>query len=233
MKQINKIGALAMALGLAGAAQAAVDPGELTVGGQVKTPACVVTLSGNGVFAYGLMSSSLLPVTGHLALEKKTQTLSVDCGAGTTYLSFWPTDNRDGTASGLDSHGHVDGAYGLGRMEGRPDSKVGYYTLLVTNAKVDGRSVLPAAYSVTRRDVYGIDPQVLRHKAGYYNELAMSWGSTAGYADLSKLVSGSHFEMDIEVRPYLASGSVVGGGEPVTEKVDMDGSTTLTFKFGL
>lgn len=233
MRTLKKTISLAMTVGLAGAAQAAVDPGELTVGGQVKTPVCVVTMDDGGVFDYGVMSSSQLPATGHLPLEARTKTVSVDCGTGTTYLSFWPTDNRDGTASGRDEEGRIDGAYGLGRMRGRPASMIGYYTVIAGNAKVDGRNVLAGTYSVSGRRIYSASRRRLRHKVGTYDYIAMTWGSVTGWSDISRMVSGSRFEIDLEVTPYLASYSVVGGGAPITEQVVMDGSTTLTFKFGL
>lgn len=207
-------------------AHAAVDPADLAVAGTVRTPACTLSATAAGVYQYGDMSQSLLPVTGHVALAPQTQTWTVDCGAARTFLMYSISDNRASSASVVG-----ESNFGLGSMPGVDDSKIGYYTVGMSNAKVDGvaKSVLYVDGSGTRADA---SPIVIYFKSrrGY------SWHTATGaggpWADF-RSQAGSRFDVDLQVSPQLASRSVVGGGHPIVDKVDMDGSATVTFSFGL
>lgn len=227
--------ALALAAGLTGVAQAAVDRGELSVSGTIRPPSCVVTIADNGIFDYGLMSQSMLPVTGHLALPEKTQRLRVACDAQ-TYMLYSISDKRAGSAS-LDSTVN----FGLGSVPGTAGSKIGYYSIDLSNAEVDG-----VARPVTKIGSAGAVPA----PTTAYDKSAMgfTWAALNSYLQLCYTANGSSypcwitrydrltgstFDVDLTVKPFLANKTVVGGGSPVTEMVNMDGMATITFAFGI
>ncbi|GEM_PF-1066104 len=233
MKTIKNISVLALALGLAGAAQAAVSPADLTVNGKVKTPVCVVTADNTGIYQYGMMSLDILPTSGHHELPRKKQNLTVDCGAATTYVSYRITDGRDGTASGNGSGS--ERVFGLGQMPGRGTSKIGYYEIWASNAQVDGNPSYHGVYNPSRQQIYGDSINSVRPRVGNgHDEVVNSWTKYTGWASgSSAMQAGSRFSIDLEVRPFLASKTVVGGGQAVTEQVNMDGLAPVTFAFGL
>lgn len=216
---------LALPVGGMQAAQAAVGSADIAVSATVRTPVCTLSASGAGVYHYDLLSQSILPSTGHVPLTPQDQTWTVDCGGGRTHLMYAITDNRAASASTA-----AVTNFGLGAMEGVADSRIGYYTLTLTNAKVDGvaKSVLYVSADGTYADA---TPVVY-----YQSRRGYSWhtgtGSGGAWADL-RSQAGSRFEVDVRVSPFLASRSVVGGGKPITENIDLDGSATVTFSFGL
>lgn len=211
---------------LAASAHAEIRPADLDVQGNIRTPTCTVAPSEGGIYDYGMLSTSLIPATGHAALQPKTQTWVADCGGNPTHLTFWVNDNRTGTNS---AEGSLKTHLGLGRVPGREDSKIGYFTVRLHNAKVDGvdKSVLRFVPGQTR---YWREPSWVleyNHRVGWASDAGSGEGSNFNNA----IQLGSHFEVDVEVRPYLANTSVMGGG--LTEAVPLDGSLTLTYAFGL
>jgi len=228
MKTINSISALALLSCAIGSAHAAAPSSELSVSGAIRTPACVISATDDGIYDYGLMSSSILPESGHIPLAEKTATVDVTCSAP-TYIAFKPIDQRSGTESAV-----ADGNMGLGSMTGRGGSQIGYYTVMMKNAKVDGVSRTIAAYD------HGDE------KVGQYLQTQIRPGTWAGTYSWSKrttdtgyeyardvLQEGQVFSMDFAVQPYLASRDKVGGGAPITEAVALDGSLLLVYSFGL
>ena len=228
MKHCKKI-LLSLGLVAATAAHADISPKDLDVKGTIRTPVCTVTQSGGGMYEYGRMSLSIIPQSGHLELEPQTQKWDVDCGEGQTYVSFKPTDLKSGTAS-LAGGTNM----GLDRFADRPGSKIGYYTVTMSNAVVDGveKSVLvnDTDNTVLHRGSWNID---VTHRSGVYswgtrNTESLSWIPANGNVQL-----GSHFEMDMTVKPRLASKSVIAGGGDITEAVEMNGAMLFVYSFGI
>lgn len=211
---------------MAMAAHADINSKSLEVKGTIRTPTCQVNLPDGGVYDYGTMSLSVLPTptSEHLALEKKTKTWAVDCGSAQTYLSVSFADLRSGSLSVTGDNRF----FGLGSVDGIENSKIGYYMLTLSNAKVDGnpRSIGilmgNAAYATAATETMSI----YRAYTWWTSTATGGWTAVAG-------AIGSHFEMDIAVSPFLASKSVVGGGSPVVSQVNMDGLVAVTYAFGL
>ena len=224
----NKILLSLALMAAAMAAHADIGPKDLEVKGTIRTPVCSVVQSGGGVYNYETMSLAILPQSGHVKLAEKTQRWGVNCGEGKTFVSFQVQDNRSGTASSATAD-----AMGLGGMEGRPNSKIGYYTINLSNPQVDGEdktiAVPHADGTMLQKRSYDVTPGWY---TGYY-----SWGSSATDTSWvwinSFLQAGSNFEMDVTVKPFLASKAVVGDGEGIGGKVELDGLAVFVYSFGL
>lgn len=203
-----------------------IDSAELSVNGAVRLPACALLASGSGHYDYGARPQSVLPATGHVPLPSQDQTWTVDCGGARTYLMYSVSDNRAASASEVGvTH------FGLGSMPGVDTSRIGYYTITMANAKVDG---LPR--SVLYVDANGTTADAAAGVLYYKTRRGYSWHTSVGtggpWADF-RSQAGSRFEVDMRVSPFLASRSVVGGGHPIVDTVNLDGSATVTFSFGL
>lgn len=201
-----------------GAAQAAVPAQDLEVTGTLKTPTCTVTADGNGEYAYGKIDRSVIPTTGHLVLSTQTQTWTVNCGTGRTYLGYRVIDNQNGSESVVAS-----GNFGLGRVTGYPASKLGYFTVALSNATVDGtaRNILRAAPGAA----YGSATA----SSTLDKTLSHSWSSTANTGSVP--LAGSVFTVDMAVTGNMANESLRGA--PVSEGTPIAGNLTLNYSFGL
>lgn len=219
---------LPMALFMAaqGADAATIDPAELQVGGVVRVPSCSIVASAGGNYDFGLRSQAVLPVTGHLALQPQTQTWTVDCGAARTFLMYSITDNRESSSSVVDQ-----AHFGLGSVPGRDRSRIGYYVLNMSNARVDGSPKTVLLLQSGLGTLPFANPNYFKWRPGYSWHTSTASGGPWNAASPSQ--AGSRFEVDIRVSPYLASRDVVGGGQPITDAVKLDGSATITFSFGL
>ncbi|MET0131592.1 MAG: hypothetical protein ABW207_13090 [Stenotrophomonas chelatiphaga] len=228
LKQIIATAALAFSA----ATHAASPAKDLEVQGTLRTPRCLVSADKDGIYDYGAMSLSSLPASGHVPLPPSKQVWTVTCSGAPTYVTYRINDAREGTASGAGTGS--ERVFGLGRMAERDASRIGFYEIWASNAKVAGATRLHGAYSPSRQNIYGAATNVVRPRTGNgYDEVVMTWSSQSGWAPLSAMQAGNQFSIDLEVRPFLASQSVVGAGGPVTEMVHLDGLATITFAFGL
>lgn len=211
---------LAAALSLllvAGGASAAIDPHDLEVNGTIKTPACTVTASGNGEYDYGTINQALIPLTGHLQLSTQTQTWTVDCGSATTYLGFRIIDNQASSESAA-----ANTNFGLGKVLGHADSKIGYFTVALSNARVDGTArnilrALPGAANGTAAPTAALD-----------KTLSHTWasGTTAAVP-----LAGKLFLVDMAVTGNLANATLRNA--PISEGTPINGNLTINYSFGL
>lgn len=205
-------------LGSSSAASAAIAPQDLEVRGTLRTPSCTVMPENNGVYDYGKINKSNIPLTGHLALSRLTQQWVVDCGTGVTFLSFQVVDNVAASASIS-----ANDKFGLGEVPGHAGSKIGHYTVTLGDAFVDNTvaSVLQAA------------PGALSGTAAATRPLdktqSHSWATTAGTGKTP--AQGSRFSMGLTVQGHIASAGLMLA--PVTDGVPLDGSMTLSYSFGL
>jgi len=211
--------ALALALvGSSAGASAAIAPHDLEVTGTIRTPQCTVTPENSGIYDYGRINKANIPTTDHLKLSKLTQQWVVDCGAGTTYLGFQVVDNREASASmtGNDK-------FGLGEVPTVAGSKIGYYTVTLKDAFIDGRSafVLKAAP--------GAVSGTAAHSVSLDKTQSHSWATTAGNSRAP--AAGSVFSMGLQVEGNIANATTMGA--PVTDGIPLDGSMTLSYSFGL
>ncbi|CAI0994442.1 Protein of uncharacterised function (DUF1120) [Serratia entomophila] len=181
----------------------AAPSAELKVSGKIKHSGCAVIASNNGVYDYG-------SVPGNAADEQRLPTLKqawqVRCESE-AYLAIIPTDNRAASRSAQDPR-----RFGLSNTaDGRP---VGYFLLGLTHATVNGA---PAA--LRSRAAASAQPG---------SDVALISGERSDWllADATR-AAGRTYTMEISVTPVLAANI------PVTDKVELDGSVTLNFVFGL
>lgn len=197
-------------------AHAEIDPHDLAVEGTIRTPACTVVPENGGVFDFGSLSNSLVPVSGHFAgIEPITQQWSVDCGEARTTLIYTVTDNR---ADSVSMPGVMN--FSLGDIAGRAGSKIGYFTVWLSDAMMDGANA-----NIVR---HWMDDET-GGTSYLASELRMdrrfSWRDTAGS------YIGSKFDIAMQVKPYLANATLMGG--PLVDAVPLGGSLTISYVFGL
>jgi len=190
-------------------------PGELTVSGTLTAPACQVIQSDNGDYDYGRIDSNLIPVSGSYTHSSMVKMWSVQCDAD-THLSFKAIDNAASTSAGTGiTH------FGLGSNPSVEDSKLGYYTVLMRNAKVDGADT--NLYAINGTPIAG-SAAVYVHGDGVYS---MGWAKVGAVGEPH---IGRSFVVDMEVTPVFAHRGLVG---PIADDVPLAGSLSLTFQFGI
>ncbi|HFR4114305.1 TPA: fimbrial assembly protein [Yersinia enterocolitica] len=202
-----------LALGIA-AAHAAPPTTELKVKGKIGVPTCNINAPDSGVYDTGNISSTQIKSgTATTELPKITKNWTVSCDSE-TFLTVNSTDNRKNSSS-------VDGVgtYGLGMINST--GKIGYFTVRMSNAKIDGS---PSRLFYTKSNTFTASDEVwlYRGDGGYIQ----GWAS----AD-NVLKSGKIFSADLAVTPILAGTETMNG--PVTEDTKVDGSLTMNFAFGI
>ncbi|ERK08933.1 Beta-fimbriae putative major subunit [Serratia fonticola AU-P3(3)] len=138
--------------------------------------------------------------------------IRVECDAP-TFLNFSAIDNREGTASTVEST-----HFGLGNVNG--NGKLGYYKMRLLGASVDdaGASVYSAikgSTSLSSASVVFVDK-----------------GKVTGWANSENAqASGKIFQAVLAVGPVLGSSKEMAG--PITDTTKLDGSATLNFNYAL
>ncbi|MBH1922350.1 DUF1120 domain-containing protein [Serratia surfactantfaciens] len=181
----------------------AAPSAELKVSGKIKHSGCTVIAGNDGVYDYGAVRGGTQGEVQKLPTVK--QTWQVRC-EGDAYLALIPTDNRAAGRSEQDLR-----RFGLGNApNGQP---VGYFLLGLSHSVVDGASA-----ALRSRNAAGLPS----------NEVALVSGERTDWlmADTTR-AAGRTYTMDISVAPVLAANI------PAADKVELDGSVTLNFIFGL
>jgi type 1 fimbria pilin len=192
------------------AAYAVTPTTNLAVKGTVAIPGCTVNLANNGTFNLGQVSATVANGSSNsTTLPAVTQTLTATCDAQ-TYLSFSVIDNRAGTASPATATN-----FGLGNVNGT--GKIGSYTVTLTNPRVDG---LQASTYATNGTTFTA-----------VNSVLLAVGSRNGWASGNTQKAGRVFSVDLTALPSLAGITAMKG--PVSDAIDLSGSLTLNFAYGL
>ena len=179
----------------------AAPTSDLTVSGTVVAPSCTVSATESGIYDFGAISPALIGKV-EKALTPINQTYTIHCDA-ITYLTFKTIDNRSDSVT-VPS----DAKFGLGKNGER--GNVGYYTGKVKNAMVDGAASKLMQSASTSFYAYDVV------------DLTNSTTLVTGWAEAnSKLKSGTDFQADVEITPYLSKSSDFGG---VVSNVDLNGS---------
>lgn len=185
---------------------------ELKVKGQMAVPSCKVAIANDGVFELGKLSNGLINSTSPTALAKSQKQLAVSCEAE-TFLNFTVVDNREGTASATDST-----HFGLGNVNGA--GKLGYYKVNVLTATVNAT---PSALFSVKKGTTAFST---------VSSTYIDKNNVTGWAKSTSIQnSGKLFSALLEVEPYLASSKDMNG--PITDNVKLDGSSTLSFAYGI
>ncbi|CNJ98051.1 beta-fimbriae major subunit [Yersinia frederiksenii] len=210
---IYKLTALASLI-LSVAAQAATPTTELKVKGTIGIPTCTVNAPDGGIYNVGEISSTNVKagiVTTVLDPMSKTWTITCD---GSTYLSLTSYDNRKASISDVTSLHN----FGLGFVNGT--GKIGFYKTTMSNGKVDGVSSL----------LYFIDASNVLQGGHTLETLRDSY--RFGWSENTTTVkAGKVFSVDLTVTPTLAGSTTMGGA--ITENINIDGSATISFSFGI
>jgi type 1 fimbria pilin len=209
--RILKLAAVSAIVMGATAAHADAPSANLTVKGTITAPSCTVSMPAGGALDYGNISSALVkPGTETSTLIPLGATVTVTCDAQTN-LTFSAIDNRAGTASAVGATN-----FGLGNVNGT--GKIGYYTLSLSSATVDGTPSSVFTTAGTTFTASSSAPVTLGNKQG--------WAASD-----SSLMVGKVFAAQLAATATLAGSAEMGG--PVSDTISLDGSTTLNFAFGL
>jgi hypothetical protein len=207
-KQLTNIIVLSSLIFGINTANADTPTAELRVIGTLAAPGC--TVIADSVYDFGRVSASVVQSgTTTSPLTAITKTWVVNCDAD-THLSFSPVDNRAASVA-VAGPNH----FGMGNVNGT--GKIGHYTARIHNATVDG-----VASGIFHS--LGGGPGIatdLRTDASY------GWWSTS----TSSQSIGKLFTTDITVSPILAGADTMGG--PINDDVNLDGSMTIGFTFGI
>ncbi|CNI37477.1 beta-fimbriae major subunit [Yersinia massiliensis] len=202
-----------LVLGMA-PAHAAPPTAELKVKGKLSVPTCTVISPDAGVYDLGKISASQVKSgTAVTALTPMTKSWVATCDAE-TYLNLTPTDNRRDSRSDASSALY----FGLGNINNT--GKIGFYTVEMKNAKVDGLSSLVFYKNGSAGAFTTVS------SANFQQGYMFGWAETTTTQKAGKL-----FTADMVVSPTLAGTTTMGG--PVTENANIDGSITMQFAFGI
>lgn len=197
-------------------ASLAAPSAEIKVTGELVAPTCQVTLNNNGVYDYGNISHTLVDTNKPVSLGAKSggeTDLHVNCSSPTA-LTFKVIDNRLGTAS-------VAGNQNLGLGNVNNTGKLGYYQVKALLGRVDG--ILSPLFMTSGNTIpEGNGTVLLEH------------GKRLGWRDPSnshEQAIGKDFTAMLIVEAFLAKRGDLNG--PLGEGVNLDGSATLEFGFGL
>ncbi|AOF16945.1 fimbrial assembly protein [Yersinia enterocolitica] len=196
-------------------AHAAPPTAELKVKGKIGVPTCNINAPDSGVYDIGNISSTKIQSgTARTTLPEITKNWVISCDS-VTFLTVKSIDNRLGSSSATSGSGH----YGLGMINGT--GKIGYYTVLMSNAQVDGS---PSSLFYTTEPTF-----IVRSETALYNG---EKGYRQGWASADNILkAGKVFSADFTVKPFLAGTDTMNG--PVTEETKVDGSLTMNFAFGI
>ncbi|CBY26686.1 DUF1120 domain-containing protein [Yersinia enterocolitica] len=195
-------------------AHAVAPTAELKVKGKIGLPTCTINAPDGGIYNIGEISASQVKSgTAVTVLSSITKNWTVTCDS-LTYLSLTAIDNRKASVS--DSTGIHN--FGLGFVNGT--GKLGFYKTTMSNATVDGVSSL--LYFIDANNVLqgGHTLETLT------NNFRFGWSENATTAKAGKV-----FSADFTVIPTLAGSTTMGGA--ITENINIDGSTTMNFSFGI
>ncbi|WP_176091189.1 DUF1120 domain-containing protein [Burkholderia ambifaria] len=193
------------------AAHAEAPTAELRVTGKIDVPGCTLSVPDDGTYDFGRISPSIIKSSGTTQLTPITKSWTAQCDAS-TYLSFKVTDNRKDTVSVANYY-----SFGLGSVNG--NGKLGYYGIKMENGQVDGKKT--QVYATVSSAVVGASSISVFNNSGYRH----------GWANGSIPAIGKDFTVDLTVTPTLADTKTMGGA--LTDSVNLDGSATLTFAFGI
>jgi Protein of unknown function (DUF1120) len=210
-KQLANITVLSSLIFGINAASADAPTAELTVIGTLTVPGCTVVAPDDGVYDFGRVSSSLVKSgTTTTPLAPITKSWTVNCDAD-TFLNFTPVDNRTASASAVAATN-----FGMGDVNGT--GKIGYYTAKMDNGTVDGAaSNVFSSASATF---------VVATTANLTTGMRTGWSSAANTQKVGKV-----FTADITVSPTLGGTTTMNGA--ITDDVEIDGSMTMNFAFGI
>ncbi|MFV8800949.1 DUF1120 domain-containing protein [Yersinia sp. LJYL362] len=213
MKSLIINSAILSSLLLSVTAHAAAPTAELKVKGTIGIPTCTVNAPDGGIYNVGEISASQVKSgTAVTVLPSITKTWTVTCDS-VTYLSLTAIDNRKASVSDSTIHN-----FGLGFVNG--SGKLGFYKTTMSNAMVDGVSSL--LYFIDANNILqgGHTLETLT------NNFRFGWSENATTAKAGKV-----FSADFTVIPTLAGSTTMGGA--ITENINIDGSATMNFSFGI
>ena len=210
-RSLNLVALAALTLAAA-TAHAAAPTAELKVKGTLQAPTCTVAVADDGVYDFGSISPTRIkPGTAHTALDPISKVWTVTCDAD-TYLTYTATDNR---ATSLSTAGAAN--FGMGKVN--TTGNIGYYQVLMSNPTVDGAT----------SSLFGTTGTTVTPAAT--GALATTTGFKHGWAVGAAQKFGKVFGITLAVTPNIGGTTTMNGA--ITDKVDLDGSVTLTYAFGL
>ena len=199
---------------LSGNLPAAGPTANLVVKGSITPPQCTINGEENTEIEYNFnVSPGAFPATGNLTLQGQAKTIEVICDAA-TYLSFTATDERDSSVLTAGANNFGLGMYG-------DDTKVGNYTVLMSNAKYK-----PTADTAAYTNGYIRPGTGSVASSAYLNKTTnFAWSTTTSGAPYAL---GQVFSADFTVTPTINAVLKNSDGS-----AQLDGLTVLAFAFGV
>lgn len=195
---------------LSGVVLSAPPIANLKVTGSITPPTCTINGEEEDTFTYDFdISPGIFPASGNLTLPEQSQNIEVVCDAA-TYLTFTAADERAGTELTTGANN-----FGLGTYD--DDTKIGFYTVTMSNAKVKAN---PDADETSVSVLTG----TTQSATGVVNKTLVSGWSTSA----TQLAAGQIFSADFAVKPTINAVMKNSAGD-----AQLDGLSTLTFAFGL
>lgn len=195
---------------LSGVVLSAPPIANLKVTGSITPPTCTINGEEEDTFTYDFdISPGIFPASGNLTLPEQSQNIEVVCDAA-TYLTFTAADERAGTELTTGANN-----FGLGTYD--DDTKIGFYTVTMSNAKVKTN---PDAVETSVSVLTG----TTQSATGVVNKTLVSGWSTSA----TQLAAGQIFSADFAVKPTINAVMKNSAGD-----AQLDGLSTLTFAFGL
>lgn len=195
-----------------GASLAAGPSAEIKVVGELIAPTCEIKLPNDGIFDYGSISHTGISRDKAVSLGVKGgSTMEVKCDAETP-MTFNVIDNRLGTAS------EQGKTFGLGNVN--TTGKLGFYSIQAYYPQIDGQL---GRLFVTQDSTITSPSGLVQLEHGK----RVGWAAASG----NSLAIGKNFTAQLLVEAFLAKSGDMHGG--IGEDVNLDGSTTLEFGFGL
>ena len=228
MKKIQYT-ALAVAFGLLMAGQVAAEApsAKLEVKGTIEVPGCDIAIASedganSSEYHFGdIEPARIQPGNVTTTLNPLTKTWTIHC-TGKTHLTYQIDDHQSDSSL----NPSVTTQFGLGNVNG--DGKIGYYEVQMLNAKVSsdgGEPVTARTFSVLK----GNTTFSRADSINFNRSNVMGWSEFGA----NTLAAADTFIADFKVTPTLGGTGNNHMKGTITEDVELSGSMTLSFAFGL
>lgn len=164
-------------------------------------------------YPYAQLHASLFQRDNQKPLPLITQTLYISCSQPIDGMRIWVNDMAASSVTDGDpTH------FGLGQVNGQ--GSLGYYTVTLANAQVDGESV--SLYQSPDETGIGLPQSSVILQSGQFH----GWATPAG-----ALASGQQFTVTLTISPTLNSLADTHG--PLVDGAELNGDLALRVSFGL
>ena len=205
---------LALSLITLSSAALSAPVANLKVNGAITPPTCSVNGTETTDVLYTFdVAPGLFPASGNLVMDAQEKNIEIVCDA-TTYLAFDIADERAASVLKTGANNFGLGLYG-------DDTKVGFYTVTMQNAKIKATPEAAATTAYVKVGTgNGLTSSLLN------NTMKTLWVNTTGTT--AAPVAAQVFSADFSVKPTL--NGVLKNSDGTAK---LDGHAVMTFSFGM